>query len=395
MSALFNRNTLGFATYDFSNSAYILVFNTFLFPIFFRETLFHGSADADFWWGVALSCAIGISLLLSPFIGNRADSLGRKRLLRYTVFVTATGSLLLAVVPLTSPLLYTLLFIVTDAAYIVSITLYDSMLSHVSSDENRASVSGFAWGLGYMGGVINLLIVLGVSPHLADYPRAGFLITAVYYALFSLVALRLLPDDKTKAQAMPLRTVWKALVHGKVVTLLVALWFINEAIAVIINYTGLYGKVTLGLATMTIGYLLIALHVLAFPGTWLMGHLAGRYGERRIINITLILWVVILGGLAMASTLHHLILILLVTAFVFGSSQALMRSYYSRALPPEVSGFSFGLYALVSRVASLVGMPLFGFVSATTGSQRLAMITVIIPIAIGAWLFNRESARIR
>ena len=142
------KQKFGFALYDFSNSAYILIFNTYLFPLFFKESVLKNNPNTDFYWGLCIALSIGLALLISPLVGINADKYGRRYFLKISIFITFIGMLFLTFSPIDSVLLYSVIFIITNLFYTISLSLYDSMLSHVVKKEERIKLSGFAWGFG-------------------------------------------------------------------------------------------------------------------------------------------------------------------------------------------------------------------------------------------------------
>jgi len=385
-----NKGILGFALYDFANSAYILIFNAFLFPIFLREHVFRGDPKSDFYWGLSLSISIVIALLLSPFVGYIADRISRKLLMSCIVAGVSGGILTLSLGDSSAPFYYLGVFVFTNSLYVISLTLYDSYLPHVGrSQDEMPTVSAFAWGLGYMGGVLCLGLVLLVQGGSADPSKEGFIATTLFYTVFSAISLTLLPRQTTQRNSVGLWKTARVFVTKNILILLISFWLINEAIDIIIYFTSLYAKETLHLGTETIGAFLIITQILAFPGTWLIGNLAAKRGQGKILKITLLLWILVVIWLVLSRTLTHFFLLALLTSLVIGSSQALMRSVFSSQFPKRVSGFSFGIYSIASRVTALFGPLIFGTISAVTGSQRIAMLAVIPFLLLGWFTFSR------
>jgi len=159
----------------------------------------------------------------------------------------------------------------------------------------------------------------------------------------------------------------------------------------VLFFSALFGRETLELGIGTIGAVFVAVQLLAFPATWLVGRWAGRIGAARTILATVGLWCVLLVGLALATQVAHFVALSLTSALVIGSTQALMRAHYSALYPEETSGFAFGVYTLVSKSSTLVGPASFGLVAGLAGSQRVAVLTALLPLLVGGWLFARVS----
>lgn len=382
----------GFAFFDFASSAYILVFNAFLFPIFFRESVFANSPAADFYWGLTVSISLAAGLLVSPLVGQLADRIDRRRVLLSFVLLTIVGLITLCGVESLSPAAFSAIFGLTNLSYVVSLTIYDSFLVFVADEKSRPQVSGFAWGFGYLGGVLCLILIRGLTGEMSASTTA-LSVAAGFYAVFSLLSVLLLPKIAGNPNQPSIVRVGRAVLTGGLVYLLVSFLLINEGIDIVIYFTSLYGRVTLGLSTETIGTYLLVVQLLAFPGTWWVGRIAARLGEKRVILATLWIWSALIIGTALARTSLHLFSLAAGLALVIGSSQAMMRSYFSRQFSSEYAGFSFGVYSLISRATSLFGAAIFGAISVGTGSQRVAMIAILPFFILGGVLLHRISKR--
>jgi Permeases of the major facilitator superfamily len=86
---------------------------------------------------------------------------------------------------------------------------YYAMLKQVSKPSNIGRVSGFAWGLGYIGGILLLLISLvgfvqtetpwfGIPLDDALNVRAVFLFSAIWFLVFSIPLFLTVPEVKAK-----------------------------------------------------------------------------------------------------------------------------------------------------------------------------------------------------
>lgn len=61
-----------------------------------------------------------------------------------------------------------------------------------------------------------------------------------------------------------------------------------------------------------------------------------------------------------------------------GSSQAICRGIYARIVPVEKQAEFFGFNAMAGRAATLLGPLVFGWVSSSTGSQRIGLISLLV-----------------
>ena len=390
------RSRWGFFLYDFANSGYVLVFGTFLFPLFVKEILFADHPRADLIWGASLSSSVLLAAVLAPLIGYLADRVVRRTVLGLAIGGVSLGLVAIGVAsrgdPPPAPLLVGL-FVWTHACYVLSVALCDSFLSQLARPTQRDRVSSFGWGFGYLGGVTCLLLVLGIGGADLERAAAGFAVTGLFFLPLAAVALWLLPRQRGRV-SLGLGKVARAVVDRRLALTLLAFWLINEGLVTVLFFSALFGRETLGMETRSIGLVFIAVQLLAFPATWAVGRVATRVGGARTILATVALWCVLLVGLAAARTVPHFVALSLTSALVIGSTQALMRAHYSRLYPDDSAGFSFGLYTLVSKSSTLVGPAVFGLVAWGAGSQRVAVLTALLPLVAGGWLFARVCGEI-
>ncbi len=79
---------------------------------------------------------------------------------------------------------------------------YNAMLSQVSTPRSIGRVSGFGWGMGYIGGIVLLLIVyFGFIQGLFGVPeedglpiRVAMIVSAIWFGLFALPVLFAVPE---------------------------------------------------------------------------------------------------------------------------------------------------------------------------------------------------------
>jgi UMF1 family MFS transporter len=70
-------------------------------------------------------------------------------------------------------------------------------------------------------------------------------------------------------------------------------------------------------------------------------------------------------------------------ALGMGSTQAVARSFMAQITPPSREAEFFGFYVLAGKFASMFGPLLFGFVSEATGSQRVAVLSLLPFFLVG------------
>ena len=391
MLGINKKEVFGYGLYDFANSAFILIFNAYAFPIFYKETVWSGYENGDFIWGISLSVSVIIAMIISPIIGKYSDKTNRTNVLRLSILLSILGMLVLILLPSTFKYLFSISFILTNAFFVASLSIYDSILPHISTKEERSKVSGFSWGLGYVGGILCLIIVLIAQKFLPEMVKLPFIITTVFYGLFSLIAIQSFPKTNFSDQSL-LNTKLKDFVFPKskhILFILLAVWLLNEGIDTIIFFTSLFGRETLLMDTTTLGMLLVLVQLIAFPATWYSGVLAKKRGHLRIINYSIIIWIIIVVATQFVTNIYHFAIISILTGLVIGTTQSLLRSYFSLLIPKEKSSFMFGFYTIFSRFATLIGPALFGLLAGLY-NQKIAMLSILLPLLLGWYFLNKK-----
>jgi UMF1 family MFS transporter len=389
-----NKLVLGFSIYDFANSAYILIINSYLFPIFLKGEVFNNSDKGDYFWGLSISASVLIAMVISPIIGRIADNNARRSCLITLILLTFCGMIALSFISPTYSFVIVIAYIFTNTCYTTSLAIYDSLLPHISDAETRTEVSSLSWGLGYLGGIICFAVVFATQNIFHFSSQNAFLITGVFYFVFSLFSVNFLPASiiNTKAETLNFRK-FRVLFPKYLILLLIALWLINDALDTVINFTSLFGKDSLHLSVTTIGIMLLGVQAIAIPATILMGKLAKRIGERKVIIASIVVWLLICSMALFPINTMLMIVIAVLTAFVIGTTSSLLRAFYANCIDEKHSSFAFGLYSIVTRSSSLLGPLTFGIISSTSHSQRLAILSIIAPLLIGGILFTNVSRR--
>jgi UMF1 family MFS transporter len=77
-----------------------------------------------------------------------------------------------------------------------------------------------------------------------------------------------------------------------------------------------------------------------------------------------------------------------VIGFVLGGTQALSRSLYGSMIPEEQSAEFYGFYSVFSKFSAIWGPWTFALVRQTTGSSRLAILSIAVFFVVGGLLFR-------
>lgn len=270
--------------------------------------------------------------------------------------------------------------------------IYDSFLPQIAPKENASVVSSFAWGFGYLGGLVCLGLVIGAQRGSTDPSVVGIYVTAGFFAVFSILSLKLLPSQAvSESTIISLKEAWQEAKINNFLTPLIAVWFVSGGIYIITFFGSLYARETMGVEIRELGMFLIGIQLIAFPATWIFGRMGKKYGVLKPLYVSLAIWIIIVLGIFVVQNKMQLVFVGVLGAFVIGSTQSLLRAYYTQISVAKHAGLDFGIYALASRSSAGIGPILFGTLVVLTDSPEIAMLITIPAFFAGAYLLWKYS----
>ncbi|MEK7672669.1 MAG: MFS transporter [Patescibacteria group bacterium] len=365
------KSVRSWAFYDFANSSYVVVYAAFLLPIFFSTVLIQNGYSLGS-WGLANGIATVLGVVLAMLIGKYADKTDRLKTLKWSIGLAFLGMASVAIAVEYAVNLVFGLLIITQAIFILTLSLSDSILPHVSKKEDAYEYSGFAWGMGYLGGIAALIAAIIFQKLTgSDYHPSVFLSTAIFYLIFSVYAVRGLKN--TPLNEKPLVEEQTKISKKQRFLLLLGYWFISEGITVIMLFITVYLSQELHFSNAKIGVLLLLFQIIGFPATWLGGKLAKKFNIIYLIGLTILFWGITILTLIFNSGMISLAFTILFGALGIGNSQSYLRAYYSNITAKSESGFQFGIYSIVSQASVFVGPIIYGYASDALNSQKIPL----------------------
>src|SRR5689334_2793811 len=154
---------LAWCFYDWSMSAYNTVIGTFIFSVYFTRAVAESEVIGTAQWGRAISVSGLAIAVLSPVLGAIADRAGRRKpwLALFTGLTVIGTGLLWYVEPDPSAVLLALVLVaLTNVTFELANVFYNAMLPTLAPPGWTGRVSGWGWGLGYIGGLGCLVLAL-------------------------------------------------------------------------------------------------------------------------------------------------------------------------------------------------------------------------------------------
>ncbi|WP_377642503.1 MFS transporter [Oryzobacter terrae] len=410
------RRVIAWGMWDWGSQPFNTVITTFVFSVYLTSESF-GATNATS-TALAISTAIAglFVALLAPVLGQNSDRSGRTvRNLRLQTWLLAGLSASLYVVAPEPAFLWVGLVLLGLGSVVSEIAgvNYNATIDQVATTRTVGRVSGFGWGMGYLGGIIVLLALyflliqpdvglFGVTDEGAMDIRVSMILCGVWTLLFTIPAFLVLKDrprERTPGVGVvqSYRLVWRSIkglwaVSRHTVYFLLASALFRDGLAGVFAFGAILAAGTFGLSAGDVIIFGAAANIVAGLATMGFGLLDDRIGPKKVILISLaslvtlgiLIFVLHDGGKSVFWVLG-----LLMTVFV-GPAQAASRSFLARLIPEGKNGEIFGLYATTGRVVSFLSPALFGvFIAigaAVTGqenTQYWGILGIVLILAAG------------
>ena len=431
------RGVWGWMLFDWAAQPFFTVVTTFIFGPYFvsRMTTDHATGQAA--WGYGIAAAGFVIAIMSPVLGSIADQSGpRKPWIGFFAVIQIVSLSLLWLAEPGSPLLPSLIFFsLASVAAEFSIVFNNSMMPRLVSKAEIGKVSNIAWGLGYLGGMIVLIFVVGflaaspetgktmlgldplfgLDPAKGEDARATGPLAALWYLVFIMPMFLFTPDSgKGKRLAVAVRegiselreTLLEARQRPGIFRFLVARMIYQDGVNALLALGGTFAALMFGWSITEIGIYGIILNVVAIIGCLVASRADTVLGSKQVVLISLVLLTIATIGIVSTGpgfTLFGLVPLPtgdsgglfgtaaekayigygLLIGLAFGPVQASSRSYLARSVSADEAGRYFGIYALAGRATSFTAPFLVATVTAATGSAPAGMAMILLFLVAG------------
>lgn len=439
------RRIWGWWFFDWASQPYHTLLVTFIFGPFFAsvatrhfmgEGLDEMTADAQAQTLWASATAI-IGLIIgvgAPFLGALADSSGKRIpwILGFSVLYVVGAAGIWFMLPDASNLWLGLVafgigFIGAEWALIFT----NSQLPSLQSEKETGELSGSGFALGYIGGLVSLIIMLlffaeqgsgktllgldpafGLDAEAREGTRFVGPFTALWFIVFMVPYFLWVRDDKLpeprkasmSAALASLKASLASLKHNiSLAAYLGSSMFYRDALNGLYAFGGVYATLVLNWEVTQVGVFGIVGAMAAALFSWLGGKLDGRFGPKPVIIAAI--WILIGVCFTVISMSREMffglpleegsalpdIVFYICGALIGGLGgvlQAASRTLMVRHAKPEAPTESFGLYGLVGRATAFLAPASIGLATDITGSARLGISPVIGLFLIGLVLLR-------
>jgi MFS transporter, UMF1 family len=167
---------------------------------------------------------------------------------------------------------------------------------------------------------------------------------------------------------------------------LFAFFFYNMGVQTVMLAATLYGKSELQIPTPNLIIAILIIQVIAIGGAFVISKLSALIGNFKALMACVLLWVVlcIVAYFIPAKGIYQFYGLAVVVGFVMGGIQSLSRSTYSKLMPETKDTTSFfSFYDVTEKIAIVIGMFSFGYITELTGSQRGSVLALAVFFVIG------------
>jgi UMF1 family MFS transporter len=420
------KGTFSWALWDWASQAFPTVVTSFIFGRYITSEFFapagysleEAGQYTAFWLGISGVVAGVLIALIAPIVGRRADTSGRKKfwLMVNTYLFAATIGLMFFVAPSEDFFVFGLVLLAAGGIFFEFATVnYNSMLNEVARPHERGKISQFGWGLGYIGGIILLVMalwiiqfggaeLLGIPDTDALSVRVVMVLSMFWVIIFSIPLMLKVPEAKPIAgtENEGVLLAYKKLIRSLVamrkenpnlLKFLIASAVYRDGLNGVFAYGAVLGGIAFGLDLTEIILFGIAANIVAGIGAFVGSFFEDRVGSRKIIFVSLV--GVIVGGFGVfvfesAGTIAFFSFGLFLCTFV-GPAQAASRTMMSRLSADDKQGEAFGLYATTGRAVSFLApaawaifVGLFSPIYGILGLMLILVVGLLLLISVRA-----------
>lgn len=446
------RGIWGWMFFDWAQQPFHTLIITFVFAPYFASAVAPDAARGQELWGFATGIG-GLAIALSsPVLGAIADATGPRKpwIFVFSVIgVLACTSLWFATPGGGHVGLVLLAVALAVFGMEFAAVFNNAMMPDLVPRAELGQLSGSAWGLGYVGGLLSLVLVLGFMAAQPDTgrtllglepifgldaaaregDRAAGPLTGLWYALFVLPMFLFTPDaPRRRAAAGAIRegltrlgaTLKRLPGERSYFSFLLSSMFYRDALNALYAFGGIYAAGVLSWSITQIGLFGILANVTGALGAWLGGRMDRRFGPKLVVSVSIL--VLTLCALLVISTTREELLFMPISgagasslpdiaffvagAFIGaagGSIQAASRTLLVDQVSRERVTEAFGLYALSGKATTFIGpfaiaiatgyfaSEAFGF--SVEDAQRLGVTPILLLFLIGLVLLPFVKSR--
>ncbi len=403
------REIFGWAMFDFANSSYTTVIITVAFSVLFPKLIVGDERQGNFLWSAALSTSLLLVALSGPVLGSVMDfSAAKKKFLFASYLLTVAATAALYFVTPGAVALCFFLIVLSNYGFAVGENFTSSFLPDLGPPEDLGKISGMAWGVGYLGGLLSTaLVFLLTTPHDASNLEGVRLIGPLTGGFFLLAGIPtfLLLKERGTARVLPpgesylgagMRRMGRTLrglrSFRDLIVFLCSFFFAYAGLSIVISFAFIYGDQVIRWSSSSQAAMFVLTNISAAVGAWIFGFIQDRLGDKRTYNITLVIWMVAVvllwGAPGLTDWLNAALGTQWKTESVFlavgalaglclGSTQSAARAMVGVFSPESKAGEFYGFWGLFGKLSAIFGLMSLGFLQIQLGLKGSILLCVV------------------
>lgn len=424
------RGVISWMFFDWAAQPYHTLIITFIFAPYFAASVAATPAEGQAMWGWATGIAGLIIAVLAPVLGSVADASGPRKpwIGLFSILAIIGAGVMYQATPdgLASVPLILGAFIVALVGIEFAAIFTNAMMPTLVPRAEMGKLSGSGWALGYVGGVVALVLILGfmsadevtgktllgldpilgLDPQMHEGDRIAGPFSAFWYLVFVLPLFLFTPDISFSGARLRvgagLRQLGQTLAslpqRRSFFAFLITSMLYRDGLNALFAFGGIYAAGVLGLSIIQIGIFGILAAATGAVGAFAGGRLDARFGPRPVVFVSC--WLLVLACLTVVSTTPDTTLFViavedpnlpLVVFYIAGaligaaggSLQAASRTLLIDQVRAEDATKAFGLYALTGRATAFIGPFAIAVVTSATDNQRIGITPIIVLLVLG------------
>ena len=295
--------------------------------------------------------------------------------------------------------MYALVFFgIANYFFSASNVLYDKILVQITSPDLFSKISGYGYAWGYFGGGLLFLVnaLMSLYPEMfglesqADAIRWSFITVSVWWTIFLLPLSITYKERVVNTSEKVIKDSFNNFIdtlksvskYKNAFIFLIAFFLYIDGVHTVIALASTFA-LNLGLDTSSIIIALILVQFVAFPSTLMWSFVAEKYGDKIVINITIVIYIIlILYSLNLSNGVEFYTLAGLI-GFIQGGIQGSSRSLFAKLIPTDKAGAFFGLFNTFGKAAAFIGPALIGIFLVIFKDTSLMLLPLLILFLLG------------
>ncbi|MBC61664.1 MAG: MFS transporter [Zetaproteobacteria bacterium] len=405
------KGIIAWAFYDFANSAFTTLVVTFIYATYFTKSIAVNEISGTVLWSRAVGLSMFLVAMLSPFLGALVDSWGNRKQLLLVVSLISIVSTALLYFPRTGQVLFSLsLFVVANVTFELACVFYNAYLPELSNEKNIGRISGYAWSLGYVGGLLAMFLAMvgfvnpevpwfGLEKENGENIRATNILVSVWFLFFSLPFFFFVKERKVHTHigtfdilknsfSQILQTFKEIKKHKNIGIFLLARLLYNDGLVTIFSFGAIYAAGTFDFSFEEIMIFGVVLNITAGLGAFIMGFFDDKWGGKKTIQLSLFCLIGASLIAVFAQSKSGFWFAGILVGLSIGPNQSASRSLMGRLVPKEKVNEFFGFFAFSGKLTAFLGPLFLGLITEYFSSQRAGVSSLLVFFVLGLFVLR-------